>query len=122
MHKDDGASESESCRPRGSFCLVEGGGGVRSLGWRGGGGRCERKAQGGEVRAVRQQSFSAPGRCLGASLSLKIILVLYVWGFCLHVCTCAMFEHSALRGQKRAFDFLQLELQTIVSLCVVARN
>lgn len=37
MHKDDGASESESCRPRGSFCLVEGGEGVRSLGWWGGG-------------------------------------------------------------------------------------
>lgn len=52
---------------------------------------------------------------------LKIYLYLCAWVFCLHVCW-ALHACSSWESQKRAVDPLKLELQTVVSLCVGARN
>lgn len=50
-----------------------------------------------------------------ASLVCKIDFPFICVGICLHAC-------SAWRGQKKASDSLELELQTIVSCHVGARN
>lgn len=42
--------------------------------------------------------------------------------FCLHTCLNTICVSGALRGQKRALDLLQLELQTFMSHYVGARN
>lgn len=52
---------------------------------------------------------------------LKIYLYLCAWVFCSHVCW-ALHACSAYENQKRAVDALELELQTVVTLCVGARN
>ena len=52
------------------------------------------------------------------SFYFKGLFFVYVWMFCLHVCLCITCMPGAHRGQKRASDSLELELQMVVSHCV----
>lgn len=60
--------------------------------------------------------------CVGKSVSLSLselfTFILWVWVFCQHVCMCTTYMPGTCRGQKRALDFLELELW-MVEICQV---
>ena len=51
-----------------------------------------------------------------------IIFILYVWAFCSPSCLWGIYMSGAHRGQMRASDFLELELQAVVSFHVDGRK
>lgn len=57
-------------------------------------------------------------------LIFKFIIILFscIGVFCLYVCLCTICVSSALRGQKRALDPLELELEVVGSCHMGARN
>ena len=73
----------------------------------------------GSVRVVRKELNveCTLALCGFSTLPLLIIFfyfILCVWIFCLHVCLCIMCVPGACRGQKRASDPVELELQIVV--------